>query len=244
MFKKNRKPIIGIVAKPYYHSGQPKEVTVDDWRMSIEKCGGVPISILPPQSTHDIAKKYNVENANVRSAPDLTLAEKRDLFQVLRLCDGIVLEGGMSCHRYEIDIAKWAIDHNVPLIGSCAGFNNIVWAAGGEVRWGTKDEIARHNRPYAEKYVHDVTVMKGSHLSKIVGVDAPRLCVNSRHWMMVEPAMVKDLNIVAVSDDGLVEAVELPRKKFVLGLKWHPESMIDYDPHQRKIIENFIDACK
>jgi len=62
--------------------------------------------------------------------------------------------------------------------------------------------------------------------------------------MVAEPAMVKGLNIVAYSDDGLVEAVELPKKKFVLGLKWHPEAMIGYDEGQAKIIRSFIQSCK
>ena len=170
MFKKKRKPIIGIVAKPNYH-GLPwfQETIYDDWRVAIEKSGGVPIAILPPQSARNIAKKYDVEDTPISKAPDLTLSEKRDLFEALRICNGIVLEGGQSCHRYEIDVAKWAIEHNVPLIGSCAGFNNIVWAMGGDVRQGAKSELERHDRPYEEKYSHHVTIAKNSRLDKLLG---------------------------------------------------------------------------
>jgi putative glutamine amidotransferase len=33
-----------------------------------------------------------------------------------------------------------------------------------------------------------------------------------------------------VSGDGLVESVEMPGKRFVLGVQWHPEMMFGADP--------------
>lgn len=54
---------------------------------------------------------------------------------------------------------------------------------------------------------------------------------------------IKNLEISAISDDGYVEAVELKRNKFVLGLKWHPELMLEQES-MNKIFEVFINVCK
>ena len=47
--------------------------------------------------------------------------------------------------------------------------------------------------------------------------------------------------ITAFSNDGLVEGFELENKKFVLGLKWHPELMLD--DNTDNIFKCFIEAC-
>jgi len=47
-------------------------------------------------------------------------------------CDGIVIQGGLSSDDYEIKAAKYAIDNDIPILGICAGFNNIIRAMGGK----------------------------------------------------------------------------------------------------------------
>ena len=44
--------------------------------------------------------------------------------------------------------------------------------------------------------------------------------------------------------DGLIEAIELPEKDFVIGVQWHPEKMVKYDVYANKIIDGFIEKCK
>ena len=50
-------------------------------------------------------------------------------------------------------------------------------------------------------------------------------------------------DVVATSEDGVIEAIEYPNKKFILGLQWHPEKMIDFDLDANKIIKYFIDIA-
>jgi putative glutamine amidotransferase len=47
-----------------------------------------------------------------------------------------------------------------------------------------------------------------------------------------------------VSPDGVIEAVESPRKRFVLGVQWHPEFLYDRDAIQRKLFTAFIKAAR
>ena len=49
--------------------------------------------------------------------------------------------------------------------------------------------------------------------------------------------------ISSISYDGLVESFELNNKKFVLGIKWHPELMLE-DEFANKLFKEFIEECK
>lgn len=48
---------------------------------------------------------------------------------------------------------------------------------------------------------------------------------------------------MAVADDGIIEAVYHPDKKFVMGFQWHPEILGLSNSISSRIFEAFIDAC-
>lgn len=48
--------------------------------------------------------------------------------------------------------------------------------------------------------------------------------------------------ISSLSYDGLVESFELDNKKFVVGIKWHPELMLE-DEFPGKLFKEFISKC-
>jgi putative glutamine amidotransferase len=50
--------------------------------------------------------------------------------------------------------------------------------------------------------------------------------------------------MTAISEDGIVEAIEDPDCKFYLSVQWHPEAMDEYDINQGNIIKEFIDSCR
>ena len=47
-----------------------------------------------------------------------------------------------------------------------------------------------------------------------------------------------------MSDDEQVEVVEAKNKKFYIGIKYHPELLIDKDDFENNIFKTFIDKCK
>ena len=59
--------------------------------------------------------------------------EKNELYRQIDLCDGFILQGGLYSSNYEIEMAKRIIELDKPLIGICAGFNNILRALGTNV---------------------------------------------------------------------------------------------------------------
>lgn len=52
------------------------------------------------------------------------------IIQQIKLCDGIILQGGINYSTYEVNLAKYLIDKNIPVLGICAGVNCLIKAGG------------------------------------------------------------------------------------------------------------------
>lgn len=230
-----KKTIIGIVSKPKIKKGKSiwnKMYIADEIRYLIIKNGGIAISLLPTEETMN----FNEDDGNDTKV--LTQEEKEDIYNLVKLCDGIVLQGGVSSSNYEIEYAKKAIELDKPLIGICAGFNNVLRAIGGEV---SVDNTNSHNY-LDENYRHPINIIKDTKLYNIL--NAEKLNVNSIHSMIAKKEIVEPLaKISSYSEDGLVESFELRDKKFVMGIKWHPELMLT-DKYVDDIFKKFIDVAK
>ena len=127
-------------------------------------------------------------------------------------------------------------DNNIPILGICAGNNNIVRAVGGKVlRFDNKE-----THKSFDKYVHKIKIDKNSKLYKIIGKD--EIMVNSRHKAYTADSSI--LKCVAYSDDGVVEVVEDESKKFYMAVQFHPESLYKTDENMNRIFEKFIEICQ
>ena len=94
--------------------------------------------------------------------------------------------------------------------------------------------------PY-DRTSHKVEVLDGSMLADMIGAGIHE--VNSYHHQAVKiPADCVD--IMAVSEDGLVEAVSVKNKKFIMGVQWHPEFSYEVNDESVKMVQAFVDACK
>lgn len=229
---KNGKPLIGIVGKlvdKNYYGWKIFDVS-DEVRKSLYRNGASVIGILPPV--------YDIELKRVReiNRTSLTEKEKKDFDDVLELCDGFVLEGGVYAYMYEEYVAEYAFRNNVPILGICEGFSRLVCAAGGKL---AEENVAEHNVP-EKKYVHDVIVNKNSKFYQIVCKE--RFMVNSVHTTKI--ANAGDYEIVGHSDDGIPEVVENKNHKFNVGVKFHPELLTDEDENMNSIFKAFVEAAK
>ena len=215
--------IIGIIAKPVSEKDSlwTKFKVTDEFRKIIVSNGAVSIALLP------VNEDYNSK---------MTLNEKEKFNSILNLCDGFILQGGWKSGEHEIYTAKYAIENDIPILGTCCGFNNMLFAMGDSVD-GKKDES--HN-VYDKDYRHDILIEENSKLFQILG--GKRIAkVNSIHNVVARDENIKNFDIVAHSKDGYVEAIELKNKRFVLGVKWHPEIMNEVQMHG--IFREFITAA-
>ena len=229
-----RKPIIGIIGKvqPQYEEDIWHRIDeVDEIRYLIVRNGGTAIMLLPTEET----LKFN--DNDIKDNTILSTEQKNELYRQIDLCDGFILQGGLCSTNYEIEMAKRIIELDKPLIGICAGFNNILRALGTDV---IEDKTKSHDI-YDKNYRHKISVIKGTKLYDLINKEEYR--VNSIHSMIAPKENVeKYAKISAVSYDDLVECFELDNKKFIMGIKWHPELMLE-DEFPNKLFNEFISKC-
>jgi putative glutamine amidotransferase len=67
--------------------------------------------------------------------------------------------------------------------------------------------------------------------------------VNSTHHQAVKD-LGKGIRVCGVAADGLIEAIESEKHRFMIGVQWHPELLYDRFPEQSRIYRAFIRAAK
>ena len=126
-----------------------------------------------------------------------------------------------------------------PVLGICRGIQVMNAVLGGDLYQDIKPfEHLPHNDHWAK--VHTVTVRRGTLLSRILGQDT--VLVNSQHHQAVN-RVAPGFTLAALSEDGIVEAIEKPDAKFCLGVQWHPEWLSDADPAMQGLFDAFVNAC-
>lgn len=225
--------IIGIVGRPNKNKDGINTIDVfEKMRKAVIKNGGTPIALLPVQDVEydDVIPKDILE---------LTDIEKEQLKSMINLCDGIIMPGANKLYQYDFYIYGYAYEKNIPILGICGGMQLMgIYDNNGSSLTEIDSKINHSNG--LEKYAHDVSVDMSSPLYSIFGKSS--FAVNSNHRYMMNK--VNELKVAARSNDGVIESVYAPKKKFVLGVQWHPEKMIEYDARQNKIFKAFIDAAK
>lgn len=125
--KLNRKQIIGIVSKHLLKNETRSNMFIrDEIKQAIFDNGGIAIGILLPKN-----EKIDVED---KWENNLNNIEYDNLISQIKLCDGILLQGGGACDNYEMIVAKYCYDNNIPTLGICCGQNVIVRALGGTTK--------------------------------------------------------------------------------------------------------------
>ncbi|MBP5421517.1 MAG: gamma-glutamyl-gamma-aminobutyrate hydrolase family protein [Paludibacteraceae bacterium] len=230
------KPIIGVM--PLWDDEKNSMWMLPGYFEGISQAGGVPIML--PLSV-----------------------DKDGLDQLIEMCDGFLFSGGhdvspeiynekpldnlvSSCIRrdeMEAYILKKAIEIDKPIFGICRGIQFINAALGGSLYQDLptqhKSEVEHHQTPPYDISVHKVKIVKDSPLYKCLNTEL--LEVNSYHHQAVrEVAPV--LKTMALSEDGLIEALYKPDNKFLWAVQWHPEFSYKTDEKSRMIFKKFVDA--
>lgn len=126
-----------------------------------------------------------------------------------------------------------------PVLGICRGIQVLNAVLGGDLYQDIKPlEHLPHNGHWAK--VHTVTVRRGTLLSSILRQDT--VLVNSQHHQAVD-RVAPGFTLAALSEDGIVEAIEKPDARFCLGVQWHPEWLSDADPAMQRLFDAFVNAC-
>ena len=200
------KPIIGIVGRTNKAEYNKYKIIVNDnQRRAVLACGGIPISILPTQNI-----EYEKMDNGKTNQP-LSEGEQNDIIRVLKMCDGVILQGGYYSYYYDEFIAKYCLENDIPILGTCLGMQVLAAVDYNTSRKKNtqliKSEI-NHNQ-YENNYAHNINIDKNSFLYNIISKE--KIKVNSRHKYSI--INLNNAKIAAKCEDGIIEAIEFKNKK-------------------------------
>lgn len=147
---------------------------------------------------------------------------------------------------FESAVLADAFERDVPVLAICRGHQLFNVVAGGSLLQHIHEREPHRARRGEGDAIdsgwHDVTAEPGSLLHAVFGDRTLR--VNSRHHQAVTADRVADgLNAVATTDDGIVEALERPDRRWAVSVQWHPERD-EVAGDQRPLFEAFVAACR
>ncbi len=162
--------------------------------------------------------------------------------ETLDALDGLLLSGGndldpgsygASAHsettgtkperdRGELALLEGALARDMPVLAVCRGFQVLNVARGGDLVQHLPEVVGgeQHREVKGVFSDHGVRIDDGSRLGGVLGERAP---VKSHHHQGV--GRIGDgLREVAWADDGTIEGLEDPERRFAVGVLWHPEA--------------------
>jgi putative glutamine amidotransferase len=206
---------------------------------AVEKAGGVPVLLAPAR-------------------PDEVPA-------LLERLDGLLMSGGSdidpslygeAAHPtsrwvrerddFEIALARAAVARDLPLLAICRGQQVLNVALGGTLVQDIPSQLPSAGPHYPKdvdrwRAAHDVEIAPGTRLRELVGRDV--LAVNSFHHQAVRD-LGRGLRLAARGRDGVVEGIESPDHRFVVGVQWHPEAMWNREPDHQEVFRGLIAAAE
>ena len=205
---------------------------------AIERAGGAPV-ILPPLH------------------PDATE-------ELVGRIDGLLLTGGPDLHPgtygarphpelgptereidiFELGLIRAAQHCGLPVLAICRGMQALNVARGGTLFQDLPSEFAgalphRQTDP-GRTPTHEVRLADGCRLASIAGKST--IHVNSFHHQAID-RLGHGLRAVGWAPDGVIEAVEDARARFIVGVQWHAESLAEAEPVQADLLGAFVDAA-
>ena len=231
------KPIIGILSEIDMEKNSKLQ---NIYIKAVETSGGVPI-LLPYVEDSETMERF------------------------VGLCDGFLFTGGadVNPNRYgeekkstcedvqyyrdelEFRVFQKALSTSKPILAICRGAQLTNVALGGTLYQDIPTELDtqiphRQSEPDCSPS-HEVKVFADTPLYKIAGTE--RIQANSFHHQAIKK-LGKGLAVMAVADDEMIEAFYLSGERYLCAYQWHPERLYETNPHNRRIFDDFINACK
>jgi putative glutamine amidotransferase len=187
-----------------------------------------------------------------------------DLGALIELLDGLLVTGGGDMHpgnfaqephpklgptsvardNFELAIIEQMLEERKPILGVCRGHQALNIALGGTLHQDLSclphPTLVHADPQQTAKINHNVVIDETSKLFGIIGSSS--IETNSSHHQVIDK-LGRGLKAVAFAPDGVIEAIEHEGFKFVIGVQWHPEGIMERE-HSRRLFKALINgAC-
>jgi gamma-glutamyl-gamma-aminobutyrate hydrolase PuuD len=228
------KPLVGITT--YVEQASWGSWTLDaalipyDYVRAVERAGGR--ALLVPPSVDGVEETLDALDGLVLSGgndvdPDAYGAEAHSETNATR----------PERDRGELALLEGALARDLPVLAVCRGFQVLNVARGGDLVQHLPDVVGseQHREVKGVFSDHGVKIDDGSRLGSVLGDRAP---VKSHHHQGVG-RVGEGLVEVAWADDGTIEGLEDPERRFAVGVLWHPEAGED-----QKLFEALVEEAR
>ena len=142
--------------------------------------------------------------------------------------------------KLEMDALEVAEQNKLPVLGICRGSQILNVFYGGNLFSEISEQFkdARHIRTVMPKKCVDI--VPNSTLQRILNTDS--CFVNSLHHQAVD-RLGDGFDVAAKDEHDMIQAVERPGDRFLLGVQWHPEFLF-WQPRQQRLFKNLVDAAR
>lgn len=189
--------------------------------------------------------------------PDEAVVENPDV--VLDRLDALLLAGGADVDpssygaephpetrgtwperdRFEVALARRAVERDMPVLGICRGMQILNVSRSGTLCQHLPELVGHegHRLVPGSFEEHEVELEPGSLARQAAGAD--RLAVRSHHHQGID-RVGEDFRVSGRAvDDEVAEAIELPNRRFALGVIWHPEEDVN-----DRVIAALVEAAR
>lgn len=219
-----------------------------------------------PQLQHRLGDNYVKAITQAGGVPVL-LPNNLDITTVEEIAaglDGFLLSGGGDVDPYlfgerateklgavtprrddfELALAQYVLKKtDKPVLGICRGIQVMNVAMGGTLHIDLpSDGKLCHSMGMYPRNIrtHGVSVTSCTRMAEIM--DGTEGRVNSFHHQAIRN-VADCFAVSAVSvPDNVVEAVEMPGERFVVGVQWHPEELTEYE-EAKTLFRSFVEAA-
>lgn len=156
------------------------------------------------------------------------IPSNQNIEQYLDICRGFIFQGGDDIDNYNLNTISLLKEKNIPVLGICLGMQEMFY----------EDNLTPISNHHINS-LHEINIKKDTLLFKIIKKD--KILVNSRHYFAINNSKYQ---VSSISQDEVIESLEIPKNKFFLGIQWHPENLYCIDSNSKKIFDYFIKICK
>ncbi|MGH7218556.1 MAG: gamma-glutamyl-gamma-aminobutyrate hydrolase family protein [Candidatus Microsaccharimonas sp.] len=239
------KPIIGITTGEIINQTEPWSSTIYGQKRTysdaVVAAGGVPVFI--PFVPEDVLKAlYN-------QLDGIVFAGGNDIDPQLynEAQHPLTVDISPERDRVETTLMTWALNDDKPIFAICRGFQLLNVHLNGNLYQDILTEYANASdhqlSTFKKDYTHIAHQLRLAPKSRLAAITKElTLATNTHHHQGIKK-LADGLEASAWAEDGIIEAIEHPKRSFVLGVQCHPESLYKNDEKWAAVFRAFVQAA-